>query len=253
MTTVGEVRDFLLEKAPLDQKEEWDNVGLLCGRANAAVHRILVSLDVTKDVLSEAKELGYDLVVSHHPMLFGEIREVNDGSVTGELLLTAAEAGIACVNCHTNLDKADGGVNDVLAQAIGLRVIGKAGEYLRFGNVEKTDAESFARKVKEKLNCPGLRWADGGRPVQIVAVGGGACADEMDGALDAGCDTLVTADVKYHQFLEAAARGLNLFDAGHFQTENPICQVLADWLRGAFSDLPCDVSRRHGDVIRFLT
>ena len=106
--------------------------------------------------------------------------------------------------------------------------------------------------VKEKLGCPGLRYVCGGKPVHKVAVGGGACADEMGIAVKAGCDTLVTSDIKYNDFWDAKALGLTLIDAGHFYTENPVCALLADTLRSRFPSLEVKISERHRDCMAFF-
>ncbi len=252
MTTVREILNSLYTAAPPELKEPWDNVGLLCGNGDLEVRGVLIALDVTMPVLQEAKSLGCNLVVTHHPIIFGEIASVTDCEPTGKLLLYAIENGIACVNLHTNLDKAEGGVNDILAQKLHLQGVEKLGDYLRGGTVKEATLKAYAQTVKDTLGCSGVRYADGGKPVHRVAVGGGACADEIALAASAGCDTLVTADIKYHQFLQASLWGVNLIDAGHFQTENPVTEHLKSRIVSEFPDIPCEISRVHDDPIRFL-
>ena len=110
----------------------------------------------------------------------------------------------------------------------------------------------FAAFVKSALPCPGLRFADAGKPVWRVAVGGGSCGGAIDDVLAAGCDTLVTADLKYNHFEEAKYRGLNLIDAGHFETENPVCAVLERILREALPNLTVLRAKAHKDETQFL-
>ena len=110
----------------------------------------------------------------------------------------------------------------------------------------------FLEQVKSRLQARGLRYVDSGKAVRRVAVGGGACADEMFTALDAGCDTFVTADVKYNEFWDAKFLGLNLIDAGHFATENPVVAVLAAKLRAAFPELPVECAENHHDCANFF-
>lgn len=259
---VHDIVSYLFTLAPTYMKEEWDNVGLICGHGDAEVHRILVALDASTAVLSEAKEKGCDMVVSHHPMIFGSVKQVNESSVTGKHILFAAENRIACVNMHTNLDCVSDGVNGILAEMLGLQNIslaapkgtdemGRGYGYVRFGEVEETTPCEFASFVKQKLNCRGVRYADGGKPVRMVAVGGGACSDEVPAVLAAGCDTFVTADIKYHLFSEAMDMGLNLIDAGHFQTEMPVCEYLARKLTAQFPELTVEISETQDDAIRF--
>ena len=120
------------------------------------------------------------------------------------------------------------------------------------GFVPEQPVYDFAMAVKRLLSANGIRLVDGGKPVRMVAVGGGACADMMGDALAQGCDTFVTSDVKYHQFLEARALGLNLVDAGHFPTENVVCPVLRDWLAKRFPQVSVSVSQRHAEVFSYL-
>ena len=123
---------------------------------------------------------------------------------------------------------------------------------LRMGTVPEQSLDAFLSTVKTALHCPGLRYAQGGKSVHRVAVGGGACADEMAEALAAGCDTFVTADVKYNQFWDAADSGLNLIDAGHFYTETPVCSYLAEKLRAAFPAVSVKISQSHQDCMKFF-
>ena len=123
---------------------------------------------------------------------------------------------------------------------------------LRAGVVEAQSLSDFLARVKENLHCPGLRYCDGGKPVRRVAVGGGACASELTQAAQAGCDTFVTADVKYNQFWDAQDLGVNLIDAGHFYTENPVVAVLAENLAAAFPEIPVFISKKHRDCMKFF-
>lgn len=263
MATVREIEQAIFDWAPRALAEDWDNMGLLCGCAEREVNRILVALDPFEDVCREAHARGAELLVTHHPLIFTPLKAVTDRSSVGRCLLYLAQHNIAAINAHTNLDCAAGGVNDVLARTLGLsgvRVIGEAKTdaqgrvcgLLRAGTVEETPLPAFAARVKTALGCPGLRVLDAGRPVRFVAVGGGACGSELSDVIDAGCDTFVTADVKYNQFAEAHAMGVNLIDAGHFETENPVCAVLADYLRGKFPALDVLLSETHADPVKFL-
>ena len=155
------------------------------------------------------------------------------------------------------------GVNDVLALRLGLTEIGQLRQtgvdqqgrpygIGRVGLVPEQSLYDFAMAAKRLLGANGIRLVDGGKPVHMVAVGGGACADFMADALAQGCDTFVTSDVKYHQFLEARAMGFNLVDAGHFPTENVICPVLQSWLAHRFPQVSVSVSQRHTEVFSYL-
>ena len=257
MTTVADILKYIETIAPPHMAESWDNVGLLCGRREKAVGRILVALDPFSTVIDEAIEIGADLIVTHHPLIFAEeLKTVNESTEMGRCLLKLMENGIAAINAHTNLDQAPGGVNDVLAQTLGLRnieIINPIENYglLRCGTVAEQPLSAFLGTVKENLRCDGLRYVDAGKAVRKVAVGGGSCADEMQEALDTGCDTFVTADVKYNQFRTAWELGVNLIDAGHFHTENPTMPIVAEKLRKAFPGVEVVFSEKHQDVMKF--
>lgn len=254
MAKVSEILDFLLTFAPKERKEDWDNVGLLCGRREKEVRKVLVALDVTMAVAKEASAMGAELIVSHHPLLFS-VNSLSDETPQGQLLLTLAGADIAVISMHTNLDSTPGGVNDVLARCLGLADIrtfdGAAYGIGRIGEVKEQALSVFVRTVKRQLHAGGIRYADGGRKVHFVAVGGGACMDFLPQAMAAGCDTFVTGDVKYHQFQKAAAMGVNIIDAGHFPTEDPVCAVLCGLLSSQFPALTVKKSEIHGDCVNF--
>lgn len=263
MITVQDVEKAIFLFAPKEMAYEWDHVGLLCGYEKNEVHRILVALDPFEGVCREAAELRADLIVTHHPLIFQPLQAITDRDSVGRSILFLAQHGISAINAHTNLDCAPGGVNDRLAEVLGLSDVeviapmGTDGEgrpwgLLRCGKCPETEFGVFAAMVKDRLHAPGLRVINSGRTVKKVAVGGGSCAGEMLDALDAGCDTFVTADVKYNQFWDAYDLGLNLIDAGHFETEDPVCDVLVDYLRERFPELEVIRSKTHSDPVQFL-
>ena len=262
MATVNDILTFVEALAPRSMKMDWDNVGLLCGSRNAAVTKILVALDPFEHVCREAADWGAELIVTHHPLIFRPINAVTDDTSIGRSIQLLCRMGISAVNAHTNLDCVSGGVNDRLAAALGLSDIqvidpmgvdehGAQWGLLRKGTVQEQPLEAFLPHVKSALGCEGLRYVSGGSPVRTVAVGGGSCAGEMLDALRAGCDTFVTADVKYNQFWEAKELGLNLIDAGHFHTENPVTAYLAERLSAAFPEIAVKISGSHQDCMKF--
>ena len=253
MITVKDVLSYLETVAPPSWKMEWDNIGLLCGKSDQPVNKILVALDPFESVCKEAYDVGADLIVTHHPLIFSALQSVTDETEPGRAVLFLASHNISAINAHTNLDCAPGGVNDVLAERLGLsdiQVIEPG--LLRQGSVQKQPLEAFLASVKAKLNCPGLRYVNAEKPVCKVAVGGGSCASELSTVANAGCDTFVTADVKYNQFFDAKELGINLIDAGHFYTENPVCQVLQAKLQAKFPETLVVISQNHTDCANFF-
>lgn len=252
MTTVQNILDFIESIAPTNLKMEWDNVGLLCGRSDQPVQTVLVALDPFAHVIEEAAELGADLLVTHHPLILQPLSSVTDQTGVGRAITALISHNISAINAHTNLDCADGGVNDVLAKLLGLRDITVIGNdhLLRTGFFESTMPD-FLQHVKNALGCECLRYVDGRKPVYKVAVGGGSCGSELAEVIAAGCDTFVTADVKYNQFWDAKESGINLIDAGHFHTENPVCAVLAKKIQSQFPQIRVILSKKHSDCMKF--
>ena len=262
MATVRDIFDFVNTVAPPYMKESWDNVGLNCGRMDKEVKTIMVALDPFEGVCKEAAAVGADLLVTHHALLWNS-GFITDETQQGKNTLFLIERGIPCINAHTNLDCAPGGVNDTLAAVLGLQDVTvvkpvgtdeKGQEYglLRCGFVAEQSLEGFLRHVKDVLGCEGLRYADGGKPVRKVCVGGGACGSELMDVYTAGCDTFVTSDVKYNQFWDAKDLGMTIIDAGHFHTENPVVKVLADKIAAAFPEVRVMVSKTHTDCMKFF-
>lgn len=256
MTTVQNILDFLETVAPASLKMEWDNVGLLCGSKDTPVTKILVALDPFQNVCQEAVDLGAQLLLTHHPLIFTAPRAITDETSMGRSIQLLCANGICAANAHTNLDCAEGGVNDVLAQTLGLEsitpIVSPEGTLLRHGYVEEQLLCNFLCHIKEKLHCKGLRFVAGGTPVHHVAVGGGSCGSELMDAYKAGCDTFVTSDIKYNQFQDAIDLGMNLIDAGHFATENPVMSVLAEKIRAKFPEIQVKISETNCDHINFF-
>lgn len=253
MPSVQEIFETLSAWAPLELQMDFDNSGFLVGRKEKPVYRALLALDITDEVIDEAVSLGADLIISHHPLIFHPLKSLT-GQGPGRKTLLLAENGLAAVCMHTNLDIAEGGVNDVLIRLLGAEPEGPVDAYGcgRVGTLsESMPLEHFLQRCKERLHANGLRYVDAGRPVHRLGVIGGAGGDEFRDALEKGCDTFVTADVKYHVFLEAAEEGVNLIDADHFCTENPVIPVLAQRLRDAFPQVDFTVSSKHRQVISF--
>ena len=263
MTTVGDILKFVETLAPRSMKMEWDNVGLLCGSKGQTVTHCLIALDPFEGVCREAVETGAEMILTHHPLIFSPLKNITDETSIGRSVQLLCRYGISAVNAHTNLDCAPDGVNDVLARKLGLtdiRVIAPSGTdeegrewgLLRCGYVQEQALSRFLPQVKEALGSKGLRYVNGGKTVRKVAVGGGSCAGEMMDAIGAGCDTFVTADVKYNQFWGAHDLGLNLIDAGHFATEDPVTGYLKEKLSAAFPEVEFLISGTHRDCMEFF-
>lgn len=234
--TVNDIIKVMDGIAPPNLAEPWDNVGLLVGRSSNTVKKLMVALDVSPEVVEQAVEHKVQMLVTHHPVIFDPIKKMTDRSWQHKLLLDCAENKIAVYSAHTSLDSVLGGVNDVLAEKIGLLhtevLVPAAGGEAGLGRVgclhEPMTLQEFSEKIKTVLKLDNIIAGDAGRRVSKVAVCGGAGAEFIDEALAAGADTFVTGDVKYHTAKNAVYSGLNIIDATHQGTELPMINTLAD-------------------------
>ena len=233
LATVNDLVELLEELMPSNLAEDWDNVGLMLGRKGKTVKKILLALDLSKEVVEQAVAQKIDLIITHHPAIFKKLKRVVDNDWQQDLLLTLAENGIAVYSAHTNLDCVSTGVNDVLAKLLKLEdteILDDSNGLGRIGVVEETSLAEYAQVVKNTLKADYVVVGDAGKQVHKVAVCGGAGSDLIDLALAKGADTLVTGDVKYHSAQQAVFSGLNIIDAGHQPTELPVLEKLADRL-----------------------
>ena len=254
MTRIQNIFDELCRIAPLELQMDFDNAGFQLGHGEREVRRVLLSLDVTDEVAEEARVLGAELIVSHHPLIFSPLKSVCDTDAVQRRVLYLIENRIGLISMHTNLDIAEGGVNDVLIRLLGAEPAGALDEdgCGRIGTLPKpVPLDDFLKRCKETLDAEGLRYCAGGKMVSRLAAMGGAGAGSLEAAAAKGCDTYVTSDIKYHQFQRAAELGLTLIDADHFYTENPVIPELAQRLSACFPDVSFLVSARHRACICF--
>lgn len=258
MKTVGEVLAVLEAFAPYTLAESWDNCGMLVGDRTQTVDKVLCALDVTQAVVEEAVQVGAQLIVAHHPLIFTSMSRVTQDDATGRMVRAAIAANIAVICMHTNADCAQGGVNDALASVLELTNVvsmeaGENGCLGRVGDLQQSmQPQEFAAYVKTKLQAGGVRFVQGTRPITRVAVGGGACGKMMDAACAKGADAFVIGDSSYDIMQRAQICGITLCDAGHFPTENPVVPVFAKIITTQFPQIEAIVSAVHEDCIHFI-
>lgn len=261
LVTVQELYQIIDQFAPFSTQLSFDNSGFLVGESQSQVSHVLVALDITSQVIQEAIQSHCQLIVTHHPVIFTPLKALTDQSTTAQLLMTLVRHNIAVISAHTNLDMAQGGVNDHLAQALHLSQISvlapegqdAQGRPYGIGRVGKVHSPGlsgadYAQFVKTALHSNGLRIVEGGRPVSKVAVGGGSCGSMLSQVAQLGCDTFVTGDVKYDQFLAAKEQGITLIDGGHFPTEQVVCPPFVALLQKQCPGLTVSLSQCHQEV-----
>lgn len=233
MITVKDIFGFLDKTAPFNTAEEWDNCGLCVGTLERKCRKIYISLDVTQAVINDAAAWGADLVLTHHPLIFNPVSKIEKNSV----LYNAVQSGMTFVSSHTCLDKAVGGVNDCLADALGLEelYLSQSDPFLKIGRIQPCTADEFAAKIKNKLGGA-VVYTDCANLIEKVAICSGAGGDLISAAYNEGADALLTGEAKHHEFLLSRELGVSLFAAGHYETENIICRKLADLIKENFGE-----------------
>ena len=258
MTTVQQIYEEMQRIAPLALAESWDNPGLLvdCG---GEVSRGLVTLDITPEVVEEAARKGCGLIVSHHPVIFSPLKKLSGQDVAFQLV----KSGISAICMHTNLDAAEGGVNEVLAGIFGMREMEAFAEGCgRVGSIEPVTVPELAKKAQKELasrcnqpfNGPAVqvKFADTGKTVRRLAVISGAGGSLFEDAVARGADCLLTGEANHHHAIDAKRLGLSLIAAGHYATEFPVTAAVAEKLRTAFPELEVLVSEDARDPYTYL-
>lgn len=233
MTKVKDILAFTESFAPLCSCADFDNCGILSGDENASVTKVLLALDITKAVIDEAKDMGAELIISHHPVIFTPIKRLSRDSIPYLL----AKEDITALCLHTNLDRAeDSGVNTALANALSLQEQRFYPEdFLLLGNLRKAmTLTEFLNFVKERLNSPCVACAGDMESVTKVAVSSGAGADGYHKAIALGADVFLTGEARHHEYLMAAEGEIPLVTAGHFHTEDVVISPLLKKLSEEF-------------------
>lgn len=247
MITIQQIYQFLAEKAPVELAAKWDNVGILVD-AGISPTGVLFALDITPEVVEEAASLNCHLIVSHHPVIFHPLKQIDSNDVVFQLI----SKKISAICMHTNLDAADGGVNDVLAELLGVQVTQKFAEDCgRIGTVEPSSVLAFGQHCTRVLGTK-VKCIDVPDMVTTVALVSGAGGGYVAQAFAAGADLLVTGEASHHDALEARRLGVGLVVAGHYATEFPVVPVIATQLRRAFPELKCYISDNDIEPFDYL-
>jgi GTP cyclohydrolase I len=217
-----EIINNIEEKYPLALAEGYDNTGLIIGDPKAIITKILVCLDINDEIINEAIENNANMIVSHHPLIFSPIKHLFYDDYMAALIVKIIKHDICIYALHTNFDNAEDGMNDILAETLGLNNINKLGNSTgRYGIIESDMLLiEFCDFVKVKLNINSLRVTGNlNSIIRYVAVVGGAGCSFINSAVALNCDVMITGDVKHHDAIDASNSGICVIDAGHFSTE----------------------------------
>ena len=216
----------MCDKIPESLSCEWDNDGIMCSQdLNSEVNNVLITLDVTEEVVDYAISRNFDLIISHHPLIFRPISSITEENHISRKIIKLITNNISVFSFHTRADKVSGGVNDLLADFIGLVDVAPFGEdgLGRIGTLpEERGLENFCEDVKMLLGADTIRFADAYNDVKHVALVGGDGKDYVRAAIDAGADTYLSGRIGYNVMEEAPEMGINLVEAGHYFTELPV-------------------------------
>ena len=252
MTKVIDIYNYIDSFAPFDTSADFDNTGILVGDSDAEVTMAIVTLDITKEVVEESAELGAQLIVSHHPVIFNPLKRLTDDSVPALMI----KNNLAAICAHTNLDLSEVfGVNTCLAAACGLSncVFDKNSESLFMANTKRSlTAMQLAEQIKAGLGCENFAFTRVNNDIKKVGLCSGAGGDEIFTAASNGCDAFITGEIKHHEIIAANDSGVSVFCVGHYKSEDIVIKPLAEKLADRFADVKFMKSKVFTDRVEFL-
>lgn len=251
---IKKLYDKMCERIPEELSCEWDNDGIMCSPdLSFEVSRVLITLDVTEEIVDYAISCNFDLIISHHPLIFKPVDRITETNHIQRKLIKLISNGVSVFSFHTRADKVEGGVNDLIAEAIGLVDVSPFGDdgLGRIGSLtEERDLEDFAADVKLQLAADSVRYADAYNKVKRVAIVGGDGKDYVKNAVSAGADTYVSGRLSYNVMEEATDMGINLVEAGHYFTEFPVTGFFSELVTAIDEDIYVEVA--DSNMIKIL-
>ncbi|MBO5716242.1 MAG: Nif3-like dinuclear metal center hexameric protein [Clostridia bacterium] len=244
--TVYELNKYMNQRIPRELSCSWDNDGLMCcPDGTREVKNALFCMDVTPEAIDYAIVNGYDLIISHHPLIFKGVKSVSGDFGIPSRIIKLIKNDISVMSFHTRFDAVDGGVNDALAELFELSEVEKVEcdgiELMRVGTLnEEMDIEHFVTLVCEKLGCEHLNFASNSGKVHRLALVGGGGGSYIKDAYNAGADTYLSGEIGYHNLTDCKDYHINLVEAGHYFTENPSLKNLAKFVLEADNTIKCD-------------
>lgn len=254
MNKIYEIYDYMNKIAPFNTALSFDNVGLLVGNYDLYVSKVLLSLDITKSVCDEALNLGANLIISHHPIIFRPLKNIKLDSVIATLI----KNDISAICAHTNLDVYEKGVNFQLAKKINLSKLSSLASEENnsiglIGYLEnEMNAKEFASMVKEKLDCNGVRYTAVNNKIKKVAVCSGSGGGFIESAHEKSADGFVIGEIKHSDILKANESGITIVDVGHYKSENVVIEPLKNMLSEKFTDIEFFTSQTFSDGVNYL-
>lgn len=250
MITAKDIYNYIDSFAPFETAMNFDNVGLLVGNPQKNINKAIVTLDVTSEVINEAVQKQAELIISHHPVIFNPIKSVLSNSIPYIL----AQNNLTVISAHTNLDIARDGVNDTLAEKIGVQIDKYFDDECALTghlNVEQS-CEELAYYIKEQLNCNGIRFTKCNNKIKNIVVSCGAGGNNVFLAKKLNADALVTGEIKHHEIIFANENNISIFDVGHYRSEDIIIEKLAIKLSKEFPNVEFEKSEAFTDKTEYI-
>ena len=258
--TIKNVSDYIEKIAPLNQSEDFDNVGLLIGNEMTEVKGVLVTLDTLEETVDEAIRMNCNLIVSFHPIIFDGLKKINGNSYVEKVVLKAIQNNIAIYATHTALDNSNVGVSAKMCEVLGLKnyniLIPKEDENIGMGMIgdlpEPMQEEDFLKFTKKTFKTNGIRFSSKiGKSVKKIAVLGGSGSFAISNAIQKKADVYISADFKYHDFFKAEGKIL-LIDVGHYESEQFTKNLLVEYLTKKFTSFAIILSEKSTNQIYYL-
>jgi len=244
---IKDIHNILEERAPSRLMSSYDNVGLMVGDMEQEVSSVLVALDCTLEVIGEAKVKGCNLIFCHHPLIFHKPSSITADKLLGKKIIELISNGISVYSSHTNLDSAQGGLNDILMGLLGLKetnvleaVPGESGAGIgRIASLDEPVALSaLIDKVKESLGLTVVKFSgDENKVISKIAAITGSGQSFFGAAVSEGADCIVTGDTTYHYVSDLREEGIAVIDAGHYGTEWPALKMFSKWLQNKIAEM----------------
>jgi dinuclear metal center YbgI/SA1388 family protein len=262
--SIDDVCCYMESFAPSRLGEDWDNIGLLIGDRNNPVHRILTCLTVTPDTVHEAISRQVQLIITHHPLPFHPLKTITRSTTAGGMILDLIGAGIAVYSPHTSFDSAAGGINQRIAEKLGLQDIVPIRPFAndpdqlgagRMGRLPQPETlEQWIEKLCREFSVPGVHVVgETSAMIENVGVACGAAGSFLDAAIAAGCDAFVTGETNFHTSLEAQARRITLALPGHYASERFAVEMLAEQMQEYFPGIEIQAAAQESDPLRWAT
>ena len=258
MKKLKEIIEVMEDFAPLNLKEDFDNVGLMIGDKESEVKRVLLALDCTLDVIEEAKEKKVDLIITHHPLLFKKPSSITTDTLTGKKIIELIKNDINLYSSHTNLDSAKEGLNETIVNILGynseeLIELNKnarnsnegLGRIIRLEEAILLD--EFVDNIKKKLNISNVKLVRAADKVKNIAVINGSGSSFLDIAYKRGADCVITGDTTYHYASDYKEMGVSIIDTGHFHSEWIVFLEVINKIKDKLEDVEILVSENSED------